>query len=179
MDNIILGLLLMSDRTIYQLRERINQGLNLMYSSSMGSIQAALKKLLQCGYIAFTEIVENGKYKKVYSITDSGRQCFFAWVNAPMENMNVKNPELVKVYFMGFSDKAVRAENLKKHIELLKIRYEALEAICRAGETAQVPEEGREIFRYQLATAQYGRDFLKFHMEWYEKLLSQIEEESL
>ena len=44
MDNIILGLLLMCNRTIYQLRERIDKGINLMYSSSMGSIQAAIRK---------------------------------------------------------------------------------------------------------------------------------------
>lgn len=46
MDNIILGLLLLENRTIYQLRERIRKGMDLMYSSSMGSIQAAIKKLL-------------------------------------------------------------------------------------------------------------------------------------
>ena len=50
MDNIILGLLLMCNRTIYQLRERIDKGISLMYSSSMGSIQAAIKKLLNCGF---------------------------------------------------------------------------------------------------------------------------------
>lgn len=35
MDNIILGLLLMDNRTIYQLRERIDKGINLMYITSM------------------------------------------------------------------------------------------------------------------------------------------------
>ena len=83
MDNIILGLLLMCNRTIYQLRERIDKGINLMYSSSMGSIQAAIRKLLNCGFISYEEIVDNGKYKKVYCITESGRQYFFEWINAP------------------------------------------------------------------------------------------------
>jgi hypothetical protein len=46
MENIILGLLLMCNRTIYQLRDRIDKGIKLMYSSSMGSIQEAIKKLL-------------------------------------------------------------------------------------------------------------------------------------
>lgn len=105
MDNIILGLLLMCNRTIYQLRERIDKGINLMYSSSMGSIQAAIRKLLNCGFISYEEIVDNGKYKKVYCITESGRQHFFAWINAPIEEQSPKSPELAKVYFMGFSDK--------------------------------------------------------------------------
>ena len=77
MDNVILGFLLLHSRTIYQLRERISQGLNLMYSSSMGSIQAAVKKLLNYQYISYEETVEKGKYKKVYSITDSGKLYFF------------------------------------------------------------------------------------------------------
>ena len=67
----MLGLLLLSDRTIYGLRDRIGKGLHLMYSSSMGSIQAAVKKLLNTGDICFTEIVEKGRHKKIYSITDN------------------------------------------------------------------------------------------------------------
>ena len=43
MDHIILGLLMLSNRTIYQLRIRIDKGLNIMYSST-GSIQATIKK---------------------------------------------------------------------------------------------------------------------------------------
>ncbi|ERT59299.1 hypothetical protein HMPREF1253_0593 [Peptoniphilus sp. BV3C26] len=36
-----------------------------MYSTSMGSIQAAIKKLLNCGYIKYEEAIENGRYKKI------------------------------------------------------------------------------------------------------------------
>ena len=91
MDNIILGILLLSSRTIYQLRERIDKGLNMMYSSSMGSIQAAIKKLLNYGYIQYEETVENGKYKKIYSITESGKQKFIEWVSSPMEKMCIRD----------------------------------------------------------------------------------------
>lgn len=175
MDNIILGLLLLCDRTIYQLKERMNKGLNLMYSNSTGSIQAAVKKLLRCGMIEYTEAVENGKYKKIYSITESGKAHFFEWVNSPSEGYNVKNPELTKIYFMGFADKRHRAENIKKQIEILKQQYLILSEICSQGESTNVPQEGQEIFLFQLATAQYGRDLLKFNIDWYEKLLLQTE----
>ena len=57
MDNIILGLLLMCNRTIYQLRERIDKGINLMYSSSMGSIQAAIKKFITISNITIIHIL--------------------------------------------------------------------------------------------------------------------------
>lgn len=174
MEYIILGLLSLADRTIYQLRERIDKGLNLMYSSSMGSIQAAVKKLLRGGYIRYEESVEKGKYKKTYTITESGRQYFAEWVNRPMEMQNVKNPELAKIYFMGFSDKEKRAALIKTYLENLKEQYQILCTICKEADSVEVPEEKRGILFYQLAAARYGRDFMKFNIDWYEKLLDEI-----
>lgn len=173
MDNIILGLLLLQSRTIYQLRERIDKGLNLMYSSSMGSIQAAIKKLLHHEYIIYEETVENGKYKKIYSITDSGRLYFTEWVNAPMQQQCVKNPELAKVYFMGFSDKEIRKANIEKHLAHLREQYHTLQLICKEADGIEIPAEQKDIFTYQFAAARYGRDFVKFNIEWYESLLAQ------
>jgi len=176
MDHMILGLLLLSGRTIYQLRERIAKGLNLMYSSSTGNIQAALKKLLDCGHIQYAEAVENGKYKKVYSITGSGKQRFFEWVNTPMSAQSGRNPELAKLYFMGFSAEENRKELLKRHISQLEEQYQVLDAICKDGETADFPDEYRDIGFYQLAAARYGRDFMLFNIEWYQKLLDKEEQ---
>lgn len=179
MDNIILGLLILKSRTIYELRERVDKGLNLMYSNSTGSIQAALKKLLAGGYISFNETEENGRRKKVYSITESGRRCFFNWVNSPMGEGGMKSPELVKIYFMGFSDKSAREKNIESHIEVLKAQRKILNEICRQGENADVPPEGKDIFKFQLVTARYGRDFLEFNIKWYEGLLSEIRSEKI
>ena len=174
MDNIILGLLLLSSRTIYQLRERIDKGLNMMYSSSMGSIQAAIKKLLNCGYIQYEEAVENGKYKKIYSITDSGKQNFIEWVSTPMEIQSSKNPELAKLYFMGFSTKEKREVGLQEYISKLKEQYYVLNAICKEAENVKVSDNNKDIFHYQLAAARYGKDFMKFNIEWYQKLLDEM-----
>ena len=174
MDNIILGLLLLSSRTIYQLRERIDKGLNMMYSSSMGSIQAAIKKLLNCGYIQYEEAVENGKYKKIYSITDSGKQNFIEWVSTPMEIQSSKNPELAKLYFMGFSTKEKREAGLQEYISKLKEQYDVLNAICKEAENVKVPDEDKDILHYQLTAARYGKDFMKFNIEWYQKLLDEM-----
>lgn len=177
MDNIILGLLLLSSRTIYQLHERIDQGLHMMYSSSMGSIQAAVKKLFRCGSIQYEETVENGKYKKIYSITDSGKQKFLEWVSTPMGIHSSKNPELAKLYFMGFSTKENREAGLQEYISHLEEQLDVLNAICKEAESVNVPDEHKDILRYQFAAAQYGKDFMKFNIEWYQKLLDEMRSE--
>lgn len=174
MDNIILGLLLLHSRTIYQLRERIDRGLNLMFSSSMRSIQTAIKKLLNCGYIDYEEMVENGKYKKVYHITEDGKRHFFEWVNTPIEQQSIKSPGLAKLYFMGFSDKANREANIQSYLSFLKEQYCALEIICEEAKNVTISESNKEIFDYQIASALYGRDFYKFNIYWFEDLLEKI-----
>jgi len=173
MDNMILGLLLFGSRTIYQLRERINQGLNLMYSSSMGSIQAAIKKLLSNGYIR-CEGATGNRNRKFYTITDSGRAHFMEWVNAPMSVLNCRNPDLGKLYFMGFSQTGSRAEILESYLGQLEKQYAALDLICQEGETVPVPEAYRDIAFYQLASARYGRDLMQFNIAWYQQLLAEI-----
>lgn len=174
MDNIILGLLILESRTIYQLRDRINKGLNIMYSGSLGSIQAALKKLLNNDYITFEETVENGKYKKVYSVTESGKHAFFKWVNTPMEQQSFKDPELAKIYFMGLSDKHNREINIQKHLKHLKEQYVILCGICENARDVDIPEDKKDIFNYQLLSALYGRDIIKFNIGWYEKLIQRM-----
>ena len=38
-----------------------------------------------------------------------------------------------------------------------------------------VSNDMMDVFNYQLMSACYGRDMLKFNIDWYEKMLSQIE----
>lgn len=174
MENIILGLLLLQPRTIYQLRKRIDEGLNLMYSCSTGSIQAAIKKLLKSGYICMSEITENGKRKKLYSITNAGKLQFDCWVNSAVETHTAKNPELAKIYFMGFSEKENRINQLENYIDELRKMHSQLEEICEDGEKASAELQDNEIVFYQLQTAKYGRDFMKFNLEWYSRLLKNM-----
>ena len=174
MENIILGLLLLQARTIYQLRKRINDGLNLMYSCSTGSIQAAIKKLLKSGYIDVCEISENGKLKKLYTITDEGKKYFNTWVNSPIEKNAAKNPELAKIYFMSFSEKENRINLIEKHIEDLQKMYFELDKICKYGESMSTQLQENDILFYQLQTAIYGRDLMQFNIEWYSNFLKNV-----
>ena len=177
MENIILGLLLLQSRTIYQLRKRINEGLNLMYSCSTGSIQATLKKLLKCGYICVSEIAEGGKNKKLYSITEEGTKYFNSWINSPIDGKVSKNPELAKIYFMGFSQTGVRANLIENYLNELRKIHSELEKICAEGERMSTEFPENEILFYQLQTANYGRDLMKFNIEWYRNLLNNIRSE--
>lgn len=180
MDHLILGLLFFKGRTIYELKERISQGLNLMYSASIGSIQAAIKKLLAAGLITCEETVENGKYKKVYSITEAGRAAFGEWINAPLESGCGRNPELLKVYFMGLSEREGRAERMERYVNDLRETRAQMQFLLDEAEhmlnAPQMTPEMRDIITYQRLSAQFGADLMAFQEQWFSDLLQKMKE---
>ena len=179
MEYMILGLLMLSGRTIYQLRQRIGKGLDLMYSSSTGSIQAALKKLMNNGHISSSE-EENGRRRKIYCITEEGRRHFDEWINSPIDSVDMKIPALTKLYFMGLGDRSKRKSVIESNISLIEETLVPLRFICSEAEemmTGSLPPEGRDIIFYQYASARFGRDLLEFTAEWYKKLITEMEEQ--
>jgi DNA-binding PadR family transcriptional regulator len=119
MEIIILGLLIIQKNTIYELRKIIKTKFGSMCSSSTGSIQASIKKLLKNGMVIFTEHVENSINKKVYNITEKGKKYFLENVSKPMLNKE-KNMELAKFFFMGFVTPDKRIDLIDSYISQLK-----------------------------------------------------------
>lgn len=172
MDKIILGLLIIESCTVYEMKTKIEQNMNRMYSGSFGSIQTAVKKLLDQGFIEFSETVEKGKYKKIYSVTDSGEEEFGKWINTPMRPAQGKNQELARLYFMGLSDRRTRRDRIESYLAALWKEYFAIKARCgSASENAD--DDG--VSRFMNLSDKYVMDSLAFEIEWYEGLLADIE----
>lgn len=175
MDTLILGLLLLKSRTIYEIRKLLSSSsIQLLYSCSTGSIQAAIKKMVVNAFVTIEEVKENGRTKKVYTITDAGREYFEQWINSEFSISNNHNPELTKFYFMGFSKEEFRKERLEKHIDNLKEAYECLRMVYEEGKKTVAPKEYEDVFRYQLLTAKYGMDSAAFQIQWFENTMKDL-----
>ena len=120
MENILLSLLLIKSMTIYEMKMFIEKYLNTVCSSSLGSLQAALKKLVQCEKVTIFEYEEKGHLKKEYKINENGVQQFLTWIQTPMNWNKAKNMEEGKFFFLGMLPKEKRIELLKKLIEDLE-----------------------------------------------------------
>ncbi len=71
---VILGFLMMHGMTKYDIKVGLEKEISPFYAPSYGSINHSIKKLLKEGLISFVEAVEKGRHKKVYSITDTGKE---------------------------------------------------------------------------------------------------------
>lgn len=183
MEKIILGLLIIKAMTGYEVRSFIKNHLSLMCSSSAGSFQISLQKLLAAKMITYNEYVEKGVNKKRYTITDVGRCAFFQWEEQPMNHKKAKNIELAKLFFLGTLDSGKRAPLLRTYIaqlteeqeRLIKLREDIwLVNAARLKESVH-NEAVMDKFKYQMATLDYGIASLGFEIQWYSQLVHDFE----
>ena len=103
MEYLILGLLMLSPMTGYELQQFIKKNLALICSHSAGSVQTALAKLEKEGKVTASETAQGKRRKKIFTITDAGRTAFSSWVAQPMQADKVKNMELSRLFFAGLA----------------------------------------------------------------------------
>lgn len=192
MDIIILGLLMLQNCTMYELKKVIETNFTNISSSSIGSMQAAVKKLLSKNMISFSEYVEDSVNKKVYKITDEGKKYFSSSISEPMIYKE-KNMELSKFFFMGFAQKSKRLELIEAYIAELKKELATLEQIKSATGTQpefdedylsmlkqkgaveiQTVSDMQEIAFYQLAMLDLSIDKIKFEIQWFENFKKKL-----
>ena len=201
MDNILLGLLMLKRLTIYEIRSIIRSNFSSMCSDSLGSIQAAMKKLLNAQMVTCSEYVEKGINKKRYSITDTGRKAFMGWLQTPADITASRNMELGKLLFMGLvpAEKRLRLidgiiqkletetasllelwnsiqerDERKQTIEEWKNDPEYLAGIQNATKSADITESANGIGTFEVMTLRYGIDSFQFNINWFRALRERV-----
>ena len=182
MEFLILGLLILSPMTGYELQQFIKKNLALICSHSAGSVQTALSKLEQEGKVAASEVIEGKRHKKRFSITDTGRSAFSAWVAQPMQACKVKNMELSRLFFAGLAKPEERLAAIQDYIRQMK---ETRSVLCAIQEFFQQMNQRElppgidwpQVLRFQGYTIQYGIAAAEFEIGWYSRLLHELEEQ--
>ena len=183
MEYLILGLLILTPMTGYDLQQFIRQNLALICSHSAGSVQTALAKLEREGRITAAESREGRRRKKTFSITEAGRTVFAAWIARPMQADKVKNMELSRLFFLGLARPEERIAAIRDYIrqmEEMQVVLSAIQARFREAQKGPLPA-GRDwdaVFRFQGYTLECGIAAARFEQDWYSRLLCEMEESS-
>ncbi len=168
-DKIVLGILQYGDMTSYGLKKTIEKSTALFYNASMGSIHPALKKLESSGYINANSTVENGRAKKIYSITKRGRDYFSAWLSEGLPLGKFRDETLVRLFFFGHLKINERRKNILNHIALLNEQVEILEILKKQITNIDIAENMKSHAQFQMATLEFGLAYFKFARNWYQK----------
>lgn len=201
MDKLILGILMLQRMTAYEIKNTIKTSFKSMCSDSLGSIQAALKKMLEQGLVTCEELVEKGVNKKRYAITELGEKALIEWIKVPLDMTKTKNADFGKLLFMGFLPKEnqkrlidaiilsleeeyMRLKMVKDSIDVEEERaslhdYLLLDSEYRSriqnlNEDQDISKSIKEVGKFTMATLDYGIDMTEFNIKWFKKLKKRI-----
>jgi DNA-binding PadR family transcriptional regulator len=177
MGPLILGLLMLRDFTVYEIQSFLRTGMYLMYSDSLGSIQVALAKLLKADLVAFSEHVENGRNKKVYTITDAGRGHFQDWLSEPFSSAASQSRVLTKIFFLGMLTPKERESVVSSYVALLDQKLGVLISVKENADAVPVDDSLADVAAYQIATIQLAVDMLRHEAGLFTSLLETIRTE--
>ncbi|USB32299.1 helix-turn-helix transcriptional regulator [Paenibacillus sp. YPG26] len=174
---VILGLLMIRRLSQYDIRRVLSQKVSPFYSASLGSIQAALKKLESQGYIECHDTTENGRKKKIYSIHPTGRQQFMDWMLTEVTPSRLEQEVTTRLFFLGLMTKTERLIILSQVIDQLEASVHEFEAASVEANQKEIPGHLEGIAAYQLKTLELGLFYHQSMLEWFTRLKKELEAE--
>jgi PadR family transcriptional regulator AphA len=104
----------------YDLTQWIARAAHHYWAADHSSIYPALAKLKRQGYVTSeTQPSERGPKRKVYSITETGRQVLLEWVSLPPSEAEIRDEQMVKALCYDF----VPAAQAITQLQLTRERY--------------------------------------------------------
>ncbi|TDD17373.1 PadR family transcriptional regulator [Nonomuraea diastatica] len=166
MAHVILGLLLIAPKSFYDLIKAFESGVALFYSASSGSIKRALDGLLARGLIEVASI-EGGRGRKLYRVTDAGREEFRTWMTAKPAGPDLETAALARLYFLGLLEHSERVPVLHRIMARIETELATLTDLDERLDTVSIPEEHRDIATHQRAALSYGIASGRFMLDWF------------
>lgn len=102
--DVILGMLMKEALTGYEIKQLLENVFSNFYSSSYGTIYPTLTRMEKEGLITKENVPQDGKpNKNLINITPKGRDCFNAYLLAPLEGDSIKKSDfMMRLYFGEF-----------------------------------------------------------------------------
>lgn len=167
----ILGLLHYKDMHGYRIKEHLEKNFGHMWSINHGQIYQALKKMESEGLVSMVEVApsENGgPRKKLYTITEKGREEFAQWLASdPEGQMLLRDPFLTRFVFFDFGDEERALEIIQGQIDLYEKQLES-----RRANMPRRKQQGS----YVSLIAELGHDFNEMYLEWLRRAHKEISE---
>lgn len=172
---VILGLLLAGPLSLYDLHKRFSAGVSLFYSASFGSLQRALRHLIDDGSVTVSGAAVGARERKLHTVTDVGRVKWRAWMRSPLDDSDPETTMLAKVFLLARLPEAedrqtaLHGIRIRAATDLAALRTLAAEADARRPE---IHPSGRAEFAAQRATLDYGIRSHELALTWVEELIA-------
>ncbi len=171
----ILGLINNGDKTGYEIMRVFRDSLDHFWTAQTSQIYRELKTMVKAGWINETHVPQSGKPdKNVYSITPAGTDELLKWLREDNIPAGIRNPFLMKIFFMGELPVEENIAFLKAFSEASVFPDEGRQASVNADMYRQAVDHPEKAVYWKL-TIEFGRMYEKMQREWCSYCLRELE----
>ena len=165
----VLGILGLGPRSGYDIKKLTDLSTRHFWAENYGNLYPTLKRLEQGVLVTAERRAGDGKPdRKVYTITETGREVLRRWLGAPAEPSPPRNELLLKL-FLG---RQTAPEVSAAHLERFRAEQEALIGTFADLERwLETEQAGDPDLPYWLLTLSYGRHQAEALRRWSEESL--------
>jgi len=176
----VLGFLNYGPHTGYDLKKHFDNSIRFFWHAELSQIYPTLRELAQQGLVDSDTVPQEGKPdKKVYWITDAGREALTSWLKTPLAGSPpIKDAVLLKIFFSGSLDKELLISDLHHQLALHRgqlVHYQQETTAYIANITAETGLT-RDAILWEL-TRRCGEEYEISYIHWLEKAIKTIEQE--
>lgn len=169
----LMGFLSLGDASGYDIKKKMEQTTNHFWRETDSTIYPILKQLLDEGLVSCKIANANtDKPKKIYSLTEDGRQEFLDWLSEDPVLEQHRNELLLKVFFGSKADYNITINHIKKfqnHALAIDKKYKAINELYTPMEKLS-----RDDF-YQYLTLKAGMANSEARLKWCDEAIKLIE----
>ncbi len=162
---VVLGLLAHSPMSGYDIKAVVDRSTRFFWAASYGQIYPELRRLEEEGLIRGENAPNGARGRRVYELTDAGRQALEEWLHGPNTTIEYRDESLLRLFF---ADELPRDEALGL-LEARKRGHEQYLGALRAIEA----RPGRDTPFVDLVL-RWGIDFNEWGREWCEQQLRRL-----
>lgn len=177
LDHAILGFLNYKPLSGYDLKSVFDMSVNHFWPADQSQIYRTLSRLTDSGMTAIEVVEQHDRPdRKVYHITDQGREELHRWLTSPLATKDNRVAELVQVFFAGqLADGDILSmfRRIADHCSAVLDQLRRVPAECDAAQLTDRPPE-RDAFFWML-TLDYGIRMTEACLAWTEDVIARIE----
>ena len=95
----VLGLVASKPRSGYDIKRIVDKTIRHFWAASYGQIYPELKRLEEAGWITGDDVPNGGRARRVFSITDAGRDALNGWFGGIETRIELRDESLLRLFF--------------------------------------------------------------------------------
>jgi PadR family transcriptional regulator AphA len=172
--HIILGMLRKTPKSGYDLKKELDVVIHYFWEADISRIYRSLNEMQKKGWVEFkTVIQEDNPNKKVYSLTEAGRDELQRWLAEPGKQTGPNNAFLAQLHFSDAIPVEAQLHVMEARLASLKKELKELESrAARLKMPVPLPKDAlkRGVMR-EMFSLEYGIRKDQFEIEWTENII--------